>query len=99
EPTTTLPAESPRRGGADDAMLGQRCPLRLLIAEDNTVNQRVAILLLQRFGYRATAVSNGLEVLAALELTEYDAILMDVGMPEVDGYEATRRIRAKWKAP
>ncbi len=80
---------------AVDATLGQRCPLRLLIAEDNPVNQQVATLLLQRLGYRATAVGNGLEVLAAMEFTEYDAILMDVEMPEFDGCETTQRIRAK----
>jgi two-component system, sensor histidine kinase and response regulator len=82
-----------------DAMLAQRCPLRLLVAEDNAVNQRVAALLLLRLGYRTTMVANGLEVLSAIELADYDAILMDVEMPELDGCEATRRIRQQRGSP
>jgi PAS domain S-box-containing protein len=78
---------------AIDASVGQRFPLRLLVAEDNPVNQRVASLLLQRLGYAATVVANGLEALKAVEEADYDAILMDVEMPELDGCEATRRIR------
>ncbi|HUR56319.1 MAG TPA: response regulator, partial [Opitutaceae bacterium] len=82
-----------------DSTLGSRCPLRLLVAEDNAVNQRVASLLLQRLGFRSTTVANGLEVLAAVEMADYDAILMDVEMPELDGCEATRRIRAVMGSP
>jgi signal transduction histidine kinase/DNA-binding response OmpR family regulator len=93
EAPLTRKSEEP---AALDRQMAQRLPLRILLAEDNAVNQKLALRLLGQLGYRADVAGNGVEAIAALERQRYDVVLMDVQMPELDGLEAARAICQRW---
>ncbi len=103
---TTLATEQPRTPATKpahqtelDHTLGHRHPLRILVAEDNVVNQKLITRLLERLSYAPLLVDNGFACLEALRRSSYDIVLMDCQMPEMDGYDATANIRSGGTGP
>ncbi|MBV9268347.1 MAG: response regulator, partial [Acidobacteriaceae bacterium] len=90
-------SHSGRRTTSGAASTQPERPLRILLAEDNLVNQKLACTLLARHGHSVTIANNGLEALSVLSSEEFDVVLMDLQMPEMGGFEATATIRAREK--
>ncbi|MBK9263450.1 MAG: response regulator [Polyangiaceae bacterium] len=88
---------SSKPSGRIVAPIAARLPLRILLAEDDAISQQVASMMLERLGYRCEVAANGMEALAALWRSHHDVVLMDVQMPDMDGFEATRIIWRDWE--
>lgn len=97
--TRLLVGGSSKGGAENDDSTGVMQRLRILLAEDNVVNQKVAVLILERMGYRVDVAANGIEVLESLERQHYDVVMMDLQMPEMDGFEATRKLHERLPNP
>jgi PAS domain S-box-containing protein len=91
-PDVPVPQELPTELPIDPQM-GQKNPLKILLAEDHSINQKMVLMLLNRLAYEADIVTNGTDAIAALQRQSYDVVLMDVNMPEMDGLTATQQIR------
>jgi len=96
QPAASSPASATQ---CDETAEGRGlCPLRILLVEDNSINQRVASILLEKRGHTVTVACNGRQAIDLFDEQTFDVILMDVQMPEMDGFEATAAIRTKEKA-